>query len=85
LTRMKIRHSVKDIDEFRIKFANIDCERQRHGVPSSVWEIDPNDPNTITIIHTVTDKNKQEAFRQSQRGKYHRRMATVVECEKLEQ
>jgi hypothetical protein len=78
----KMKHSVTDINKWTSVQADIDAERKQHGVPSSSWVKDKD--GKVIVTHTVTDKVKQKAFRESQKGKDHRKKATADDGEELE-
>jgi hypothetical protein len=77
----KVKHKVEDIEKWKTEHANIDAERKKHGVASSSWE---EKNGKVIVTHTVTDKDKQKAFRQSQKGKDQRKKAKADEGEELE-
>jgi hypothetical protein len=80
----KVKHKVEDIEKWKAEHLNIDAERKKHGVTSSSWKVDPNDPKTIIVTHDVKDHNKQKEFRKSQKGRDQRNKAKANDGEDLE-
>jgi hypothetical protein len=77
---LKVEHEVTDINKWKSEFEKIDAERKRHGVPTSEHKwVETNGQLIVTVAHTVTDKDKQKAFRDSPEGKAHRIRAGIVE------
>jgi hypothetical protein len=79
----KMKHSVTDINKWTSAHTDINDERKQHGVTSS--KSVPDKDGKVIVAHTVTDKVKQKAFRESQKGKDHRKKATADGGEELEQ
>jgi hypothetical protein len=65
----EVTHTVTDIKKWENRFANMAAERKRHGVSSSRYL---RKDGKVIVTHTVTDKDAQKAFRESQKGKDNR-------------
>ena len=69
MTRMFVRHPVRDYASWRKAYDDFESERRAHGVAAAVVFQSVDDPNDVTIFHDFGTRQEAEAFMGSERLK----------------